>query len=402
MRYAHRHGLLPPDAVALMQRALAAQQAAYSAGPSYISATSLVGEPLPRQLKDRYADEIELDVLESTWALFGSAVHHVLESGERPGDLHERRFFAWFPTWPEELSACCQAETIPWPRNPNVPVDAHLAEQLACTKCKRVCSWVISGQADLFSEEGTLYDFKVTSAWAFRLEDGVKGEWEGQLNVLAHLIRNRHWYYEDPSKAHEPQSATLVRDGLEVKAARIFAFLRDFSPGQSEANTDECLAKHQEPDYPVAPMHVVEAPLWSEHSARAFIEQRLALHSAYDQADPTKIPECSPGMRWFKGDSWAVFKLRQDGGRPARATKVFREERGQTIAQATRFADELRNEGHQVEFETRLGESTKCAHYCAVRSVCPYGKSRAVENRIEDHARRRELAGCEVKRWPTS
>ena len=68
-------------------------------------------------------------------------------------------------------------------------------------------------------------------------------------------------------------------------------------------------------------------------------------------------------------------------------------------AEALAFLDSLRNDGNKAEIETRLGEDTKCAHYCGVRSVCPYGQSRAVENRLADHAVEREAAGFKVQRW---
>jgi hypothetical protein len=388
MRYRHDAALLPDDAVGLVKRALEATESAYSSGPSYISATQLVGEPLVRQLRQRNPD-LTADILDSTWSLFGSAVHTVLEKGEGPGDFHERRFFAWFPTWPDELSHCCEAEVIPGEEHDGQPIT------LNCRQCSQDCSWVVSGQADLLTGAGTLYDFKVTSAWAFRLEaDTVKAEWEGQLNVLAHIIRNRHWYYPDPSKAHEPQSAVLVREGLPVKAARIFAFLRDWSPTQAEANTTEAKRKGEEPDYPLTPMLVVEAPLWSHESAVAFFEQRVKLHATFDHADPRRIPECSPGMRWFKGDSWAVLKLTAKGERPKRATRVYDNERDAWALHAA-----ITNEGKEAVVELRPGESTKCVHYCSVREVCPYGRSRAVKNRIAAHAKEREAAGFKVQRW---
>lgn len=390
MRYEHAARLLPPDAVELVKRALHKTDEMYSAGPAYISATSIVGEPLYRQLMKRHGDDLTADVMEGTWALFGSALHRVLELAEGEDDLHERRFFSWFPTWPDAPTECCGAPAQ----------DDETKSVLLCTKCKRPCSWVVSGQADLLTGSGVLYDFKCTSSWAFRLEDGeVKSEWEGQLNVLAWLIRSKHWYYPDPSKAHEPQSAVLEREGREVSTARIFAFLRDFSPGQAERNTEECRRTGNEPDYPLSPMFVVEAPLWSMEEAEAFLRQRLALHSRYDGVQTQKIPECSKGMRWHKGDSWAVFKHTVKGDKPARATKVFYEEKNQSEKDAWKFADDLKNEGKQVTVETRPGESTKCAHYCSARSVCPYGRSRAVENRIAAHAKEREASGFKVQRW---
>jgi hypothetical protein len=391
MQYEHTHSLLPPDAVEMVKRALTASDAAYSSGASYISATALIGEPLQRQLRLRHGREVTLDVTEGTWALFGSALHTVLELGEGPGDLHERRFFTWHPTWgEEEESQCCSAPT----ETSGEDEDTGEPISVACTKCKRDCSWVVSGQADLLTADGVLYDFKCSSAWAFRLEDGaVKAEWEGQLNVLAHLIRHHHWYY---TKDHDKVDCP---NGLTVKAARILAFIRDFSPTQCERNTEECKRSGEQPDYPLLPIHAVEAPLWTPSSADSFFDQRLRVHSRYDGVGVKTIPECSPGQRWHKGDVWAVYKLTKDNKKPARATKLFHSDRGQSDKDAWALADALKNEDKDAIVESRPGEDTKCAHYCGMRSVCPYGRPRAVASRLADHAKEREALGFSVKRW---
>ena len=81
--------------------------------------------------------------MDRTWALFGQAVHELLDRSE-PSELTETRLYG------------------------------------------RLGEYKISGQFDrLDLREGALQDYKVTSVWS--VKDGVKEEWLTQLNVLRWL-----------------------------------------------------------------------------------------------------------------------------------------------------------------------------------------------------------------------
>lgn len=139
----------------------------YSKGQSDLSATELLNSPRIVQLKRKHWDDIEVDASEMVWALFGSAVHGVLEHGRDENHVVEQRLFAV------------------------------------------VDGWKISGAIDLQEVEFdgiTISDYKVTGAWSVMNE---KSDWHNQLNVYA-------WLVETVKKA-------------PVKKLQIIAIIRDWS-----------------------------------------------------------------------------------------------------------------------------------------------------------------------------
>ena len=59
----------------------------YSKGKADISVTSLNDSPRVRIMKDVYHDQIEVDAVDMVWALFGTAVHSVLEQSNPSKDI---------------------------------------------------------------------------------------------------------------------------------------------------------------------------------------------------------------------------------------------------------------------------------------------------------------------------
>jgi hypothetical protein len=97
-------------------------------------------------LTAKHQGELEEDVADMVWSIFGSAVHSILEHGKDDNHIVEQRLHA------------------------------------------QVNGWNISGAVDLQidSEAGTqIRDYKTTSAWAVMNE---KAEWEQQLNIYAWLV----------------------------------------------------------------------------------------------------------------------------------------------------------------------------------------------------------------------
>jgi hypothetical protein len=144
----------------------------YTKGNANISCTELLNSPRIVQLKRKHWESIEQDVSEMVWALFGSAVHNILEHGKDAHHLVEQRLFA---------------ETD---------------------------GWKISGAIDLqeVEEDGIIIsDYKVTGAWSVMNE---KDDWHNQLNVYA-------WLVEKVKK--EP-----------VKKLQIIAIIRDWAARDAE------------------------------------------------------------------------------------------------------------------------------------------------------------------------
>lgn len=148
----------------------------YTKGGAHMSATELLSPPRMVQLRIEHADAIEMDAADMVWALFGTAIHGVLEHGQG---------------------------------------DNHIVEQRLHTE---IDGWTISGAIDLQTvNEGSIgiSDYKTTGVWAVMNE---KKEWELQLNIYA-------WLVERVKKS-------------PVDSLEIVAIIRDWKRWESEVKKD--------------------------------------------------------------------------------------------------------------------------------------------------------------------
>jgi len=114
-------------------------------GGGDISATGLIDAPQRRRLLWEHRENIVEDVADRVWALFGSAVHHILERANDPHAVTEERLFA------------------------------------------KLAGWQVSGQFDRYIPDSKkIQDYKVTSV---RTAQDDHKKWEQQLNVYAWLAR---------------------------------------------------------------------------------------------------------------------------------------------------------------------------------------------------------------------
>ena len=118
----------------------------YNKGSAHLSVTQLINSPKIVALTRKFEDEIEQDVADMVWSIFGSAVHKVLEHGKGDNHIVEERL--------------------------SVEMDG----------------WRLSGAIDL-QVKGDNYidikDYKTVSVWSVMNE---KIEWEQQLNCYAYLV----------------------------------------------------------------------------------------------------------------------------------------------------------------------------------------------------------------------
>ena len=149
----------------------------YSKGLSDISVTTLIDSPRVRLLREAKSSEMTSDAADMIWPLFGTAVHHILESAsEDEGVILEERLYA------------------------------------------TVNDWILSGAVDHQKVEGnsiSITDYKVTSVWSV-----IHGkiEWEQQLNCYAFLSQKNK--------------------GMKVKSLQICAILRDWNRREAERRED--------------------------------------------------------------------------------------------------------------------------------------------------------------------
>lgn len=140
----------------------------YSGDPKKVSVTRLIDAPRMFYLMVRHWDDIEEDVTDRVWTLFGSAIHAVLEKTQLADYLRE--------------------------------------ERMSFTKN----GVTVSGAFDVYGN-GTISDYKVTSVWNI-IYGSSMDKWEKQLNLYAYLLRQNGFA---PEKA---QIIAILRDHQVSKA----------------------------------------------------------------------------------------------------------------------------------------------------------------------------------------
>jgi hypothetical protein len=143
------------------------QRSNYTKGKAHLSVTELINSPRITQLRKKHFDEIEEDVADKVWAIFGTAIHAVLEHGKGENHVIEQRLHA------------------------------------------NMDGYDISGAIDLQEVDADgihISDYKTTGAWSVMND---KKDWEQQLNCYA-------WLVEKVKK-------------VPVKSIKIIAIIRDWS-----------------------------------------------------------------------------------------------------------------------------------------------------------------------------
>lgn len=184
----------------------------------------------------------------------------------------------------------------------------------------------VSGQIDLQQEypDGiVLTDYKFTSAWAV-MQD--KAEWEQQLNVYAWLVRKAK--------------------GKNVVGLKICAMIRDFSRHDHREN------------YPQAPIHMMDLPIWDDAVTEKYVMDRLHKHqlSKMQSELEEELPPCTDEERWM---SETVYAVKREGRKTA--IKLFK-----SIEEANELA--IKENGY---VEKRSGEPKRCTgNFCGVSAHC--------------------------------
>lgn len=251
--------------------------------PNVISVTELIQPPQLRALTLAHGAEVVEDASDRIWALLGTLLHGVLE------------------------------------RNAKGLKDTIVEEQLEAD----VLGWKVIGHYDLSEmvlDGELLTDWKLTSVWS--VKDGIKPEWEQQLNLYAELIRCT---------------------GRTVDQLQIVTIGRDWS--KSKAKYD--------PSYPQQQVSIFSVPLWSAEQAAEFLEERVRLHQ---DAATGNYEDCTADERWERPAKWAVMKKNQK-----KAVKLH-----DNPAHAEIHA----GNDPALYVVHRPGESVRCEAYCSVAPFC--------------------------------
>lgn len=178
-------------------------------------------------------------------------------------------------------------------------------------------NWTLSGQADVLDlDAGAIRDYKMTTVF----KASGSHAWNRQLNVLRWLA---------------------MQNGYTITKLEIVAIFRDWRKAEAERN----------PEYPQAPIQIIDIPLWDHDVLEQYLDERVAMHQAASRGEA--VP-CSDEERWKDPDRWAVIK---PGG--SRALRVL----------DAPPAPEDVPEGYVVQ--PRPGTYKRCALYCDVSAWCP-------------------------------
>lgn len=217
----------------------------YSRGNSDISVTTLISSPRIRLMRDKFKDQLEVDASDMIWALFGTAVHHVLESADDPSHV----------TMEERLYA-------------------------------DVAGWRLSGALDHQEvlPDGTVQitDYKVTSVWSVILG---KDDWVHQQNCYAWLVEN---------------SDAGTNRQKKVSRLRICAILRDWQRKKAEFDREYPQSPVVIVDLPLWSADQREQYIYD----RVHMHQNA--QAEYDLYDRMEL--CSLEDQWAKPSQWAVHK----------------------------------------------------------------------------------------------
>ncbi len=190
----------------------------YSKGKANLSVTQLINSPKIVALTKKFDDELEQDVADMVWSIFGSAVHGILEHGKDDNHIVEERIHA------------------------------------------EVDGYRISGAIDLQIKGDNfvdIKDYKTVSAWSVMNE---KIEWEQQLNIYAWLVEK-------------------VK-GVPVASVGIVAIIRDWS--RREAATKEGYPEAPIKEIPIRLWSFEQREAFIKERIHAHAEAELAIETDGD------------------------------------------------------------------------------------------------------------------------
>ena len=246
----------------------------YCPNSERVGVTQLIGPPLIKYLTIKHWDEIEEDVIDRFFAMFGTAVHGLLDKAVVAPMLRCKlceHKFEWNRIKNKKM-VCPECQNTNGLKDFSV-VSGTLAEAKLEVPHRDI---LIVGKMDLFDpHHNVVIDWKCTSVWSVMFDHK---EWEEQLNVYDWMLKQH---------------------GYEAENLFIYALLRDWRKADAARNKD----------YPQIPFNKTVCKRWSTEEQLAFINKRLDDMLIEDMPRP-----CTPEERWRKP---AVFKLHKKGQKKA-------------------------------------------------------------------------------------
>ena len=200
-------------------------------------------------LRRRHDDEITEDVADRLWAIFGTAVHSILEnSQEADSQLKENRMAIDLPN-----------------------------------------GYQLTGIFDLYDDAtGTVTDYKTASVW--KIKFGCWDDWKPKANTTQ---------FDDWRKQTLIYCWMLRQIGFDARRGEIVALLKDHSKSKAKINEHPPL-----PVWQIGWDFTPEDFAWAE----TFVAEKFAELKRYESLPDEALPLCTDDERWTRGTKYAVMK----------------------------------------------------------------------------------------------
>jgi hypothetical protein len=259
-------------------------------------------------LRERYSDQIEVDVFDTIWKAFGSSIHAIMERGDVEDAFKETRFFG------------------------EIEVDG--------------VTYTISGKPDLyeFRDNGIITDYKVTSVWKYVIglkeeREKTLREWNIQGNIYA-------WLLSEFKK-------------FPVNTIQVLMFFRDWK--QSEAIKNGL-------SYP-KPVEIVRLDIANNASIKMFVRDKVDRILRCRELSDDDLPICTESERWQKPVKFKVFGYWRKKALDGAANFSTREAAEEWIDRNYPDGNHRRSKVWIEEFPST---PTRCEGYCDVNQWCSF------------------------------
>lgn len=219
-------------------------QSDYKPTPKRYSCTTILKPTRQIILERKYNDEIEQDISDMCWLVFGIAVHSIIENSQESTTQFKE----------EKLS-----------------MDLGKI-------CKELDGYVLSGRSDLIDlGNKKIYDWKTCSCWKIIFKD--YGDWKKETLIYAWLVKQL---------------------GFEINSGEIVAFIKDHKKNQVKTNKDY-------PKFPVQTIKFKFTEKDYQEIEKFIIDKFLEIKK-YENVLDEELPLCTPEERYNTGDKYAVKK----------------------------------------------------------------------------------------------
>ena len=216
----------------------------YTPTPHQYSCTTILKPTRQIILERRYNNEIEQDVSDMCWMIFGIAVHSVIEnSQEDEGQFKEEKLKVDLGKYWKELEG-----------------------------------YYLSGRSDLMDLlEKEIVDWKTCSAWKVIYKDFE--DWRKEMLIYAWMVKDM---------------------GFDIDKAKAIAFIKDHNKTKSKTDS-------QYPKLPIW-VEKFKFNQKQFDEIKEFIYNKFMELKKYENVSDEELPMCSMEERWNDGNKYIVIK----------------------------------------------------------------------------------------------